>query len=324
MTTQGGAKDGNTRVFSSEADIHFLEKITLNQKDKVFWHFNAMSKFFKMHVLGKAPAASGGATRLSMRGFVRILLCSALPLVAGCAAVEDLGREPKMSTVGSGLNASRQPLPGEFPAWNRHTGHSVWGQQGQTLYQDPRATNVGDVVTVMISIDDKAEFDNTSDRRRTGDANLGFDFGVDSNMSRSRSSSGSGSPNLGFDLGRDSNMGLSRSLSGSGSVNSSTRSRGEGSIDRSEKLRLSIAAVVTEVLSNGNLLISGSQEVRVNFEMRVLNIAGIVRPRDISRKNTIDYNKIAEARVSYGGRGRISEVQQPAVGQQIYDILTPF
>ena len=77
-------------------------------------------------------------------------------------------------------------------------------------------------------------------------------------------------------------------------------------------------------LHYGNLLISGSQEVRVNFEVRVLNIAGIARPRDISRRNTIDYDKIAEARVSYGGRGRLMEVQQPGVAHQVYDLVSPF
>jgi flagellar L-ring protein precursor FlgH len=87
---------------------------------------------------------------------------------------------------------------------------------------------------------------------------------------------------------------------------------------------VSVAAIVTEVLPNGNLLISGSQEVRVNFEMRIVNIAGIVRPRDISTRNTIFYEKIAEARISYGGRGRVTEVQQPRWGQQLYDNVTPF
>jgi flagellar L-ring protein precursor FlgH len=87
---------------------------------------------------------------------------------------------------------------------------------------------------------------------------------------------------------------------------------------------MSVAAVVTDILPNGNLVVSGSQEVRVNFELRLLNVAGIIRPRDISRNNTIAYDKVAEARVSYGGRGRVMEVQQPAVLQQIYDRYKPF
>ncbi|MGI6246094.1 MAG: flagellar basal body L-ring protein FlgH [Pseudochelatococcus sp.] len=220
-------------------------------------------------------------------------------LLGGCSSTNDLGRAPAMTSVGAGLNVNRAPLPGSFPTWNGHAYHSLWGQPGQALFQDPRATNVGDIVTVIISIDDEAQFDNTTERRRASNANLGLDLGF-------------------------STPSHSTSLSGDGSIVSNSRSRGEGSIDRSEKLRLSVAGVVTEVLPNGNLLISGSQEVRVNHELRVLNIAGIVRPRDISRNNTIAYEKIAEARVSYGGRGRLMEVQQPALGHQIYDALTPF
>jgi len=113
-----------------------------------------------------------------------------------------------------------------------------------------------------------------------------------------------------------------------GSVNndlqSSTSTQGQGSINRSEQIRLSVAAVVTAVLPNGNLMLRGSQEIRVNYELRVLTIAGIARPRDIGKDNMISYDKIAEARVSYGGRGRLSEVQQPAWGQQAYDIFAPF
>jgi hypothetical protein len=150
------------------------------------------------------------------------------------------------------------------------------------------------VLTVLIDINDKAQFDNTSDR------------------SREAGSKGSLSGALGFGgLGVDAQAGKgSASLDGS----AETHSKGQGTIDRSEKLRLTVAAVVSEVLPDGNLMVSGSQEVRVNFEVRVLNVAGIVRTLDISADNTIAYDKIAEARVSYGGRGRISEVQQPAWG----------
>lgn len=250
-----------------------------------------------------SPRSSRGAEPAARRNGLRLpavaLLLPAALLPGGCTAMKDLGREPQMTSVGTGLSVDRAPLPGNFPTWNGHAYHSSWGQTGEALFQDPRATNVGDIVTVIISIDDKAQFDNTSERRRTSSAKLG----VDLNFKTPTHSTGA---------------------SGDGSVTSNSRSKGEGTIDRSEKLRLSVAGVVTEVLPNGNLMISGSQEVRVNYEMRVLHIAGIVRPRDISRNNTIAYEKIAEARVSYGGRGRISEVQQPAVGQQLYDNITPF
>ncbi|MCX7900223.1 MAG: flagellar basal body L-ring protein FlgH, partial [Methylocystis sp.] len=110
----------------------------------------------------------------------------------------------------------------------------------------------------------------------------------------------------------------------SNEIASSTSSQGQGSINRSEQIRFSIAAVITAVMPNGNLVLHGSQEFRVNHELRVLTVGGIARPRDISKDNVISYDKIAEARVSYGGRGRLTEVQQPAWAHQLYDIATPF
>ena len=105
---------------------------------------------------------------------------------------------------------------------------------------------------------------------------------------------------------------------------SSSSTQGQGNIDRQEQIQVSVAAVVTEVMPNGNLVISGSQEVRVNYELRQLTVAGIVRPTDISRANTVAYDHIAEARISYGGRGRLSDVQQPNWGQQLWDALKPY
>ncbi|WP_422376519.1 flagellar basal body L-ring protein FlgH [Roseibium sp.] len=234
-----------------------------------------------------------------MRAFVISLGTLAL---AGCAGqLEDVGRAPEMSPVGYGLAA--QP-PTAYPINTFGRGavkdyNSLWASGRDNFFADPRAKKVGDVLTVTIQIDDRANLDNSSDRRRTSD--IGIGGSVDTSWD---GSSTSGDASLDLD-------------SGSGSA-------GSGSIDRSEEIQLSIAAVVTERLPNGNLVIAGSQEIRVNFEMRILQIAGIVRPRDIQANNIIPYDKIAEARVSYGGRGRISEVQQPGWGQQIYDIVTPF
>ncbi|MFC4173065.1 flagellar basal body L-ring protein FlgH [Microvirga sp. GCM10011540] len=229
-----------------------------------------------------------------------ILSSVAMLSLAACATnPNELGREPIMTPVGYGLNVAREPMPTVFASTGHGTYHSLWSQSSADLFQDPRAKKVGDVMTVNISINDKAQFDNASDRSRKSSAGLGLDFTADFN-------------------------GAVGEAAADGNLRSSSSSEGQGTIDRSEKLRLSVAAVVTEVMPNGNLLISGSQEVRVNFEVRVLNIAGIVRPRDISRNNTISYDKIAEARVSYGGRGRLTDVQQPAWGHQIYDAVTPF
>ncbi len=181
--------------------------------------------------------------------------------------------------------------------------HSLWNDSRATLFQDPRASKVGDILTVRIRIDDKASLDNSSARSRDSSAGIGGDYGYHLN-GRYIDRAGNGKGNLNAD--------------------SNSSASGNGTIDRSEKIDVSVAAVVVETLPNGNLLISGSQEVRVNFELRLLKITGIVRPRDISTDNTIDYQKIAEARVSYGGRGRITEVQQPRWGQQLYDAITPF
>jgi flagellar L-ring protein FlgH len=177
--------------------------------------------------------------------------------------------------------------------------HSLFVNGGANLFRDLSASRVGDVLTVTISMDEKATLGNTTDRTQDSKVSSGFDvlFGW-----KGRGAKGSAN----YD------------------ANSTSTSNGQGSIDRSEKIQLKVAAVVTEVLPNGNLIISGSQEVRVNFELRLLNIAGIVRPDDISRANTIPYEKIAEARISYGGRGRLTEVQQPAWGQQTYDAMRPF
>lgn len=216
--------------------------------------------------------------------------------LAGCATrPQEIAREPTLTPVGSGLSPNVVPhaapaYPPPPPAFN-----SLY-QDGSSLFRDPRALKRGDVLTVNISINDKATLGNNTDRS------------LDSEVQNQASTSLNGKNLL------------------AGTLNSSSKSsaNGQGTIDRSEKIQAAVAAVVTEVLPNGNLVVSGSQEVRVNFEVRQVYVAGIVRPRDISKDNTIGYEKIAEARISYGGRGRLTEVQQPGWGQQVYDAVKPF
>ncbi|MEH3147161.1 MAG: flagellar basal body L-ring protein FlgH [Methylobacterium frigidaeris] len=227
------------------------------------------------------------------------LACAAALGLGACASLKEVGQTPALTPIGTGLSAPREPLPATFATPSRRSFYSTWSPMAAELYQDPRARNVGDTITVSIQIDDKAQFDNATDRSRTQKSTLGFDFGYGVSALKDSATA---------DVG----------------IRSGTSTKGEGTIDRKETLRLSVAAVVTEVLPNGNVLISGSQEVRVNNEVRVLTVAGIVRPRDISRKNTIDYDKIAEARVSYGGRGRITDVQSPSPGQHLFEVITPY
>lgn len=243
-----------------------------------------------------------------MRKFLGILLI--LPFATGCATdPRDIGREPHMTPVGSGLSSYDDQLP---LGSSRQAG---WGAPMRlddsriNLYRDLRAMNVGDVVTVTIAMDDKAILGNSTDRQRDAKVKTIWSFLFDFIPGTSSSSAPSEHKWTGA---------IDNDLS------SKSSTQGRGLINRREQIRLSIAAVVTAVLPNGNLVIRGSQEIRVNYEMRVLSIAGIARPRDIGKDNVISYDKIAEARVSYGGRGRLSEVQQPAWGQQAYDIFAPF
>ncbi|WP_127522096.1 flagellar basal body L-ring protein FlgH [Mesorhizobium sp. Z1-4] len=228
-----------------------------------------------------------------MRSFVIVAL---VLMLGACTAMDEIGVPPRLSPVALGVGAAAMSAS-EYPDAPAEPVRrfSLWNDRQSRLFTDRRALSVGDILTVSIEIDDRAQFKNESDRKRTVSRTLGL----------------SASATAG-------------SLSADGGITSGTSSDGSGATTRSESINLSVAAVVTDVLPNGNLVISGSQEVRVNAELRILTIAGIVRPSDIGANNTIDYERIAEARISYGGRGRLTEVQQPPYGQQLLDNVLPF
>lgn len=210
-------------------------------------------------------------------------------------------KEPALSPVGSGLYQYPSLVqPAAFPKGGPRGKHSLWSDDRADFYHDPRALSVGDIVTVRINIKDEASLRNATDRTRESKVGAG--------LSLAGALGEWVLPDVGVDLEADGK----------------SDAKGAGRISRSEDIKLSVAAVVTQELPNGNLMISGQQEMRVNFEVRVLSIAGIIRPRDILADNTIDYDKIAEARISYGGRGRVTDVQQPQWGQQVYDVVAPF
>jgi flagellar L-ring protein precursor FlgH len=232
--------------------------------------------------------------------FMRLLL--ALPAfltLSGCANnLAELNQAPVMSAIGQGMQVDARSIPMERRGRFTPGAHSLWNER-KDLYRDPRATRVGDLLTVNIQMNDKATLDNKTDRSRDSQIKFGADYLADLVPWTSKGAV-------------DAN------------VNSQSSTKGAGKIDRTEEVKFSVAAAVVDVLPNGNLLISGSQEVRVNYELRVLNVGGIVRPLDIGRNNTIAYEKIAEARISYGGRGRSMEMQQPGWGHQLYDQVAPF
>jgi len=235
--------------------------------------------------------------------FAALLICATLS--AGCAMqIRDFNREPAMTPVGTGLVPKRVAMAIEPDAAPKYpAGNSIWQDNAANLFSDLRARKIGDTVTVKIFIKDKASIENDSERKRDANNSLGFSY------------------THGF-TSSDANVAGTGAFAAD--VGSTTKTKSEGDIQRSERIELLVAAVVSDVLPNGNLVISGSQEVRVNFELRILNVAGIVRPVDIAADNTISYDRIAEARIAYGGRGRLMEVQQPPWGQQLVDDLSPF
>lgn len=237
------------------------------------------------------------------------LAAVAASLLSGCAAIDRLktiGRPPPLSAIDNptsrpGYKPVQMPMPAAQPA--AYSPNSLWRNGSRAFFKDQRAHRVGDILTVKVNITDKAMIDNETKRSRDAEDDSGVDnfFGLDK------------LPLLNAPL-------PTRIFT----ADSTTATNGKGSVNRSEALETNVAAVVTQVLPNGNLVIEGRQEIRVNFEVRELIVAGVVRPEDIESDNTIQSSKIAQARISYGGRGQITDVQQPRYGQQVLDVLLPF
>mmetsp|Transcript_12729 Transcript_12729/g.20258 ORF Transcript_12729/g.20258 Transcript_12729/m.20258 type:complete len:245 (+) Transcript_12729:2832-3566(+) len=243
-----------------------------------------------------------------LRTYATFGVCLCLGLAA-CGRGDHLGKPPSFSDPLQTREHSAMitsSLPAVVEERSALDQASLWSRQRGSLLGDRRAVQRGDIMTVVIEIDEEAEISNQTDRSRSGSETLGVPQlgGLPQRLDR-RLPDGATSAEL-------------------VSINSGSSSSGDGSVKRNEKLTLRVAATIVDVLPNGVLSISGSQELRVNFEMRELLVSGYVRPEDISRKNEITYDKIASARVSYGGRGQITDVQQPRIGQQVLDAVLPF
>ena len=246
---------------------------------------------------------------------MRIALISAAALstlaLGACSTAIETVRGPELAPIGypAALVPTSQaylPSPEQQAADRAASANSLWRVGARTFFGDQRARRVGDIVTVSIDIDDRAQTQNSTTRNRSNDSSGGVThfFGLENSLGRAFPG--------GFD---PANMvGLEGESNASGS----------GAVSRSEKVSLTIAAVVTDVMANGNLVIQGRQEVRTNREVRELTVAGIVRPEDISSANTIRHTQIAEARISYGGRGDISRMQATPAAQALAERFSPF
>lgn len=237
------------------------------------------------------------------------LLCLALALAA-CGRAQNIGQPPKLTSprqTAEFVAMTNPPLEIPVDSGRPEAAASLWaGATTSSLISDRRASTRGDILTVVIQIDDKAEISNSSGRSRSANDKLSM-------------------PNMvGIPQRLSPKLPEGASFDDLADASSSSNYKGSGNISRRDKLTLRVAATVIDMLPNGTLQISGTQEVRVNFELRELTVSGFVRPGDIDRNNEIAYDRIAGARISYGGRGQITDVQQPRYGQQIADILLPY
>jgi flagellar L-ring protein precursor FlgH len=242
-----------------------------------------------------------------MRKAALVSAAIAAAALGACSTVRETIAGPQLAPVGYPAGLTPQTLQiAAQPTPQAASPNSLWRAGAQTFFADQRARRIGDILTVRIEIDDRAQVSNSTNRSRSNGVEAGVSHfvGLENSLGRAFPS--------GFDPTQMIGM------------NGETSSNGTGVISRSEKVSLTVAAVVVGVMPNGNLVIQGRQEVRTNAELRELTIAGIVSPADISSSNTIDHTQIAEARISYGGRGDVTRMQKPPVAQRIVERFSPF
>jgi len=252
-----------------------------------------------------------------MKEGIRKVLIGAFAIVAlvvgsGCTMLGDLaqiGEAPPLTRIQNpkaSPNYRKVSMPMPRQLATRREANSLWRPGARAFFKDQRAAKVGDIITIDIDISDSAKFNNTTKRERKG-------------------AEGAQAQGL---AGYENQLKtfLPKGVNPSALINASSTgsSEGSGTIDRGETVKLKVAAVVTQILPNGNLVVHGRQEMRVNYEMRELQVAGVIRRADITSANTIEFAKIAEARIAYGGRGHITRAQSPRYGHQLFDIMFPF
>ncbi|HVA12248.1 MAG TPA: flagellar basal body L-ring protein FlgH [Stellaceae bacterium] len=233
--------------------------------------------------------------------------------LTGCNAfsrISQIGAAPPLTTI---QDPKTQPgyqpvsLPMPTPIVGERQPNSLWKAGSRAFFKDQRAANIGDILTVLVNFDDKAQFNNETQTQRTTNEQdtmpslMGFEKPLQNILPHTTANPADAI-----------------------NVTGATNNDGKATINRQEQVTLEIAALVTQVLPNGNLVIQGHQEIRVNYEVRDLQVTGVLRPQDISAINTVPLDKLAEARVSYGGRGQLTNDQQPRYGEQLLDVVAPF
>ena len=230
-------------------------------------------------------------------------------LLSGCGSLSrlsEVGRAPAMTptadpTKDPTWRPVSMPMPAREPTPNE--ANALWRPGSRAFFKDQRAAQVGDIVTILVSMNDNANVQNATKTSRTSGqtGSLASFFGLQTRLPPS--------------ISDPSNI---------LNVGSTSTNAGSGQIQRNEAVTIRLAGVVTQVLPNGNLVVSARQEFRVNNELRDLQVTGVIRPQDIASDNTVLHDRLAEARISYGGRGELTEVQHTRWGQQLMDILLPF
>ena len=200
------------------------------------------------------------------------------------------------------------PLPDPQTASGR-TANSLWQPGARGFFRDQRATRVGDILKVNVSITDQAKLDNTNNTQRTSSdtSTAPKIFGLEKQLGKLLPVAGAATDPL--DL-----------INTTGNV----QNNATGKVDRKETINTQVAALVTQVLPNGNLVIEGTQEILVNNEVREVSVRGVIRPEDITSDNSVNSAQIAQARIVYSGRGQLTDTTQPRWGQQAVEILSPF
>ena len=242
------------------------------------------------------------------RGAAALLVATSLSGCGMWSRLQQVGQEPPLTPIVNPVQTPSYepvslPMPQSLEA--QAAPNSLWKPGSKGFFKDQRASKVGDIITVKVSAKDNALMENEMEQNRDDNKDsvgIGTFFGYESYLHKI----------LPGAADKDSLV----------DVNSNREISGDGKIDRKEKIDMT--AVVTQVLPNGNLVIEGTQEIRVSYELRKLTVRGIIRRADITSDNTIESSKIAELRVSYGGQGVITDVQQPRYGRQILDIVSPF